>query len=228
MRHSILLLILFSITCTTTIFSQEKNRRSYVMVKGKVTDHNENTIRGVHIFIDMVKTEVKTNKKGEYKIKIAPKENLLSIYHERYGFINWKYNGEKKVNFMYPKKTDALTQEEMEELGFNFKVKEKNWYSGFNSITDILDSKFTNVRVTNGQIIVGRSGATTVSGDARPLILVNDIPTPVSQIDVIPTTEVYSIRVLDKAADTGAYGFQGVNGVIIIKLKTGETDLAKK
>ena len=68
-------------------------------VKGKVTDNDKNEIKNAMIFVDMIKTDVKSNKKGDYKIKIAPKEELLTVYHPRYGFINWKYNGEKKVNF---------------------------------------------------------------------------------------------------------------------------------
>jgi len=227
MKHLIFLATLLFLGLSFQADAQEK-RRGYVNVKGNITDHKDRPIKNAIIFVDMVKTNVKTNKKGDYKIKVAPLENLLSVYHPSHGFINWKYNGEKKVNFVYPDKTDALTQEEMEELGFNFKKREKNWYGGFGNVLDILDSKFTNARVTKeGNIIVGRIGTGVVTGDTRPLILVNDVPTDVSQLDVIPTTEIESIRVLDKGTDTAPYGFRGANGVIIIKLKTGKSDISK-
>ncbi len=221
----ILFLLCFFITADALDLSAQERRRSYKTVRGKVKDHNDQPVKNAFIFIDMVKTDVRTNKKGEYKIRIAPVEKLISVYHEKHGYVNWEYGGEKKINFVYPEDSDPVTQEQMEDLGFDFQVPEKNWYAGFADVTDILDAKFTNVRVINDQIIVGLSGTNVVTGDTRPLILVNDVPTQVSQLDVIPTTEIHSIEVLDKASQTSAYGFRGVNGVIIIQLKSGETEL---
>ena len=217
-------LLVVLVLISTSDISAQRSRTKFVTVKGKVTDMDRKGIEDVQMFLDMNRTKVKSNKKGDFKIKVAPKNKLLTAYHPEYGYINLEYDGERKITFQYPDNSQSLSQNEMEELGYDFEIKKENWYSGYNSVIDILTGRFSNVRVqSNGEILIGRMGPSSVTGDQTPLLLVNDVPTDMSQLDQIPTTEIESIRVLHKTVETANYGIRGANGVIVIELKDGDS-----
>ena len=119
-----------------------------------------------------------------------------------------------------------MSKKELEEIGYTtelFQKEERNWYGDYNNIMEILDNKFNQVRVKNGQIIVGRGGPHVFNADQKPLILVNRIPTSIEAMNSIPTTEVESINIVHKGSELAQYGFRGVNGVILIELKDGNS-----
>ena len=194
-------------------------------LKGKITDHNNNGIKGVEIYVDMKRIKKSTNSKGKYSFKHPNKFQLLTIYTPEYGYINWKYKGEKKIDFVFPEDSKSLKRDDFMALGYSVPVLnkeyEKNFYANYGSILEILDHRFQQVRVKNGQIIIGRTGPNAVFIN-DPLILVNDIPVDKRMLETIPTQEVKAIRIISKVSETAAYGYRGMNGVIIVELKTGE------
>ncbi|MFK7978806.1 MAG: TonB-dependent receptor plug domain-containing protein, partial [Saprospiraceae bacterium] len=99
---------------------------------------------------------------------------------------------------------------------------EKDFYANYGSILEILDHRFPQVRVKGGRIMIVRRGINAVLLD-DPLILVNEIPTGVTTLESIPTQEVKTIRVISKGSEAAAYGYRGMNGVIIVQLKTADS-----
>ena len=193
-------------------------------IRGTITDSEENGVKNVRIFLDMVESRSTTNKRGKYKVKITPEVQLVTIFHPEYGFVNWKYGGEREVNFVFPEDSEPMKSEDFEKLGYQVrpsKKKKENNYASFDSILDILSNSFVQVRVINGEIFIGRRGQHKATGDREPLILVNNVPTPTESLDNIPTRDVKTIEVIHKASEAAAYGFRGANGVIIITLKEG-------
>jgi TonB-dependent SusC/RagA subfamily outer membrane receptor len=200
-------------------------------IKGEITNANQEALKDIQIYLDMARTKESTNKKGKYKVDITPDLKLITAYHPKYGFINWKYNGEKTVNFLFPEDSEPLGKNEMKKLGYTIVLPKKpsrKDYASFTSVLEILGSTFNNVRVINGEIFIGRRGQHTVTGSREPLILVNDVPIVTASLGTIPTTEIKSINVIDKASEAAAYGFRGANGVIIIKLLDGSEEFEKK
>ena len=235
-KHSLFLKSCLSFTLlglfVLTSYDIDAQRRRYPKsIKGEITDANQNALKDVQIYLDLVRTKENTNKKGKYKVDITPKVKLITAYHPKYGFINWKYNGEKSVNFLFPEDSEPMDKDELKRLGYTVEVPKKPGrrdYASFTSILEILGSTFNNVRVINGEIFIGRRGQHTVTGIREPLILVNSVPTQTASLGTIPTTEIKSIRVIDKASEAAEYGFRGANGVIIIKLLDGSEDSNKK
>ena len=101
------------------------------------------------------------------------------------------------------------------------KKKERNWYGEYSTVIEILDKRFAQVRLNNGQIIVGRGGPHSFNANKDPLILLDNIPIPISSLSSISTFDIKSIRVIHKGSELAEYGFQGANGVIHIVLKKG-------
>jgi len=212
---SICLLIAFS---NTTIAQENKSK---IRVSGMVTDVNGNPLKGVMIFVDKVKTKVKSNKKGIYRIKMNPNSKLLTVYSPNLGILSVVYKGQSKVDFTYPEENEPVSEEMLGKLGFTLEPAPKidNHYSDFSSILEILDKRFYNVKVTNGEIVIGK-GINNFSGDRTPLILVDNRQVNVEDLSNIATTDVKSIRVISKGSEAAGYGgLKAANGVILITLK---------
>lgn len=194
-------------------------------LSGKITNHHEKGIKNVEIYIDMKRIKASTNRKGKYSFKHPNKFQLITVYTPEYGFINWRHNGEKKINFVFPEDKEPMKKADFMALGYSApappKEHEENHYVNYSSILEILDHSFPQVQVKGGQILIVRRGLNAVLVE-DPLILVNEIPTNVSTLEAIPTQEVKSIRVISKGSEAAAYGYRGMNGVIIVKLKTAE------
>lgn len=194
-------------------------------LSGKITTHNDEGIKGVELYVDMKQIKASTNKRGKYSFKHPNKFKLITVYTPKYGFINWQYKGEKKIDFVFPQENEPMEKADFLALGYSIpapsKEHEKDFYANYGSILEILDHRFPQVQVKGGKITVVRRGINAVLLD-DPLILVNDIPTGITTLEAIPTQEVKTIRVISNGSEAAAYGHRGMNGVIIVKLKTAE------
>jgi TonB-dependent SusC/RagA subfamily outer membrane receptor len=77
-------------------------------------------------------------------------------------------------------------------------------------------------RTPTGYLSVRIRGATSLTGTAEPLYIVDGLafnPGPNGALEGINPQDIESIRVLKDAANTAMYGSRGANGVILIKLK---------
>ncbi len=194
-------------------------------LSGKITDHLGKGIKKVELYLDMKQIKASTNSRGKYSFKHQNKFQLLTVYSPAYGFINWKYNGEKKIDFVFPKGNEPIKKEDFMSLGYSnplpSKEHKKNAYANYGSILEILDHSFPQVRVEGQQIMIVRRGINAVLLE-DPLILVNEIPTTISTLETIPTPEVKSIKVISKGSEAAVYGYRGMNGVILVELKAAE------
>lgn len=225
MNKRIFFIIAASILILVTLSAQTKKVREKT-VKGTITDHNQKPVENVQIYVDMKRTHTETNEKGGYKLKTTTATQLITAWHPDYGIINWKYSGEKKIDFVYAENSPPTTLKELAEIGYTIELPnstERIWYGDYNNVMEILDNTFDQVRVKNGQIFIGRGGPHVFNADPTPLVLVNRIPTSLESMNSIPTTEIESIKVVHRGSELAEYGFQGVNGVILIKLKDGNT-----
>lgn len=194
-------------------------------LKGKIIDHEYNGVKGVEIYIDMKRIRASTNGKGKYSFKYPTKFQLITVYTPQYGFVNWNYKGEKKIDFIFPENSEPMTKTDFEALGYSTSLPtqehEKNAYANYSSILEILDHGFPEVKVNGSEVFISRRGINAVLIQ-DPLILVNDIPTTVSTLETIPTVEVKSIRIISNGSEAAVYGQRGMNGVILVRLKTAE------
>lgn len=191
-------------------------------LKGSIRNHNANGIEGVELYIDRKRIKKSTNSKGKFSIKHPTKFRLLTIYTPKYGFINWLYNGEKKIDLVFPKNSEPMEKADFMALGFSVpevaKEHQTNFYANHGSILEILNHRFSEVRVNGNQILISRRGVNAVFIQ-DPLLLVNDIPTTVSTLETIPTADVKSIRVISKGSEAAVYGYRGMVRVLFENYK---------
>jgi len=190
-----------------------------VKISGIVTNAEGFPIHKGHVFADSLMTGFRTNKKGEYKLRIPSETNFISIFSKEYGIHQMVYDGEEVINFTFLKNGEVITKSELSKLGYIFDVEVfrnigKKSYSKYANIFQIIKEKFTGVRVEGNSIYV--RGVISLDGNQTPLFLVNG--NYVNSISNINPDELKSIELL-KGEDTALYGSRGAAGVFVITLK---------
>lgn len=220
MKISVNCIILFVILCSGSVTAQTETIEK-IQLKGLVVDYDNKPIKGVRIFVDSLKTRAKTDKNGNYKVTITKNNKLITAYSDRHGLINIDYNGENRVNFIFPKETVLISKREFSQMGygiFNYEVNPID-YSSYTDIFQLLRTKFQNIEIIGEQIRIKGGGLSLSNGNnnpaVSPLFIVNG--SQVSNINSINPADIKKISV--ERANTSLYGSRGAGGVIKITLK---------
>ena len=212
-----LLIFLFFLSSVNSIIAQEKTSK-IIVVHGSVTDSENSPIKGAIIYVDSVKTRIRTNKKGYYKVKLLLTNKLLTVFSRKHGMLNKNYSGEQIVNLVFPKNHEVITLKKMEQLGFKVSAEKSSQqgkeYDQYIDIYQLLKDKFPSVQVYGQNISI--RGASTLLGSHTPLFVINGAI--VGSLSSISPADIKSIDVL-KGTSTALYGARGANGVIKIILK---------
>lgn len=218
MKSRILIFAFISLLSIPTAFTQSNNYKS-IKVKGTVTNDEGLPVKKAYVFVDSLNTGIRTNKKGDYKLRVPPKSNFISIYSKEYGILNMVFDGEQIINFTFSKDKMVETVRELTELGYIFDVEVfrnigKKSYSEYTNIFQIIREKFSGVRIEGSTIYV--RGVISLDGNQTPLFVVDG--NYVNSIGNINPDELKSIELL-KGEDTALYGARGAAGVFVISLK---------
>src|SRR6056297_891829 len=209
--------LLFFVLCFSQIHAQKETPRIQ-WVNGTVLNSDQEPVKKAIIYLDSVKTKIKTNKKGEFKIGLKPSNKTISAFSWNYGIETKVFQGEDTMVIVFPRSQAVMSEENLEELGFTTKIKrtkkEPKDYSMYLNMYQLIATEIPGARVngTTIQLVPVNS----VQAGQDPLIIVDG--TPVSSLEFIFPREVASVRVLrDDAASF--YGSRGANGVLLIKMK---------
>lgn len=226
MKTKTILIILF---CAIGVYSYGQKKE----VSGKVTDTNENPVKGAAIFVDEVNTGKQTNKKGVYKIKVEPAAKEISILTSDGRTAVQPYSGNAEVNFSVPVNfagpgnvvPQSEPMDEQVNIGYGTVSKknvttnvskvnsEKDPYV-YQDIYEMLRGK-PGVQVT-GKTVKIQGGVNSFTSGTEPLFVVDGVI--VSTVDNVLPQTVKSIEIL-KGSSAAIYGSRGANGVILITLK---------
>jgi hypothetical protein len=196
----------------------QKNENTRINLWGMVTAANGEPIKNAVLYIDSVKTFVRTNKKGFYKTQIAKDTKTIMVYAPGLGAVSRPYVGKAEMDFQFVDGLDGIDEHGLEALGFVTEAPRKGMLSPsrfkeFSNIYTLIREMFTGIEVNGSNIVV--RGVSSF-GDNTPLFVVDD--TYVQDISFIQPVEVESI-VLLKGEDAAIYGSRGANGVFLIRLK---------
>jgi len=202
-------------------------------VSGTVVDANNNPVSGAYILINNKNTDVQTDPKGFYKIKVRPSDTLITAFIMNGGLKEELINGRTTINFKLSgvispvaSKPEIKKDDELEyNIGYGT-VKKKEMtttvgkingtnkkYASYTNIYEMIKGEVPGVHVAGKKITI--QGPTSLNLSTDPLIIVNGIET--NNLDDISPLQVKSIEVL-KGAAASIYGSRGANGVIIITL----------
>jgi TonB-dependent SusC/RagA subfamily outer membrane receptor len=209
----------------------QKKAKKYV-VSGIVTDVSKNPVSGAMVLIDNNYSDVLTNKKGFFRIKVKPDAKLISVFTFDKGTGEALLDGEATLNITLngvpsapPASLGQKVKGEEINIGYGSIEKKdlttqvskldakKSKFSSYSNIYEMMKGTLPGVQVVGKRVTIQGAASFMLSTD--PLFIVDGME--VSTIDGISPAEVESIEVL-KGAAASIYGSRGANGVIMIKL----------
>jgi TonB-dependent SusC/RagA subfamily outer membrane receptor len=195
-------------------------------IKGRITTFEDYALNKVSVTAKKSGTETISDSSGYYSITCNENDKLVfeanGFYKEKVNLkrikpgdsvnVNLKLrNGDKNIEVATgynhidkDKLTHAIQQ-----------VKSDNDFSNYDSVLDIINDKFTGIRMGG----IAPRGRNTFGGGS-PLLVVDGSVVQVDFIKNIPTTQINSINLLKGASASARYGSRGMNGVIVIETKT--------
>lgn len=233
MRTKIIFLIIMAMVSLNVASGQKSGKK--IKISGHVVDGTLTPVANAIVMLDGEKTDVQTDQKGIFSIKVKPGNTKVGIFTMTNGILEEPLDGRKTINFKFegtvPLKvveTDPL--DEAVDIGYG-SVKKRSMtgtvnkidgtnpkYASYRNIYDMIRGEVAGVQVVGNSIRIQGIGSLTLS--TEPLYVVDGMV--VSSIGDIQPFNVKSIEIL-KGSSASIYGSRGANGVILIKL-VGSSD----
>ena len=228
------------------------------VVTGKVTSENDGSeLIGVNIIVKGTTTGTISNVNGEYKISVPDPNSTLQFSFIGYKNHEEQINGRTIINVSMEESTELLDEvvvtalnisRTKASLGYSVSVIDSDEFSKAkeNNVMNSLAGKVAGLHISktpsgvDGSTRVVLRGVASLTGNNRPLIVVDGIPVGGGsyglggssgdyrwgsdmgdQLADINPEDVASISVLKGAGASAAYGSRGGNGVILITTKRG-------
>lgn len=207
------------------------------IVKGTVTDPDGEPLIGAKVGIKGTKVTVITNANGEFSLDAQPKQTIEISY---IGFTPQSYTVGDKTKFDVVLTPSSKMLDETVVVGYA--TQKKVNLTG--SVAAISAKDIENIPVANtatllqgrlpGLVMTGngaQAGADNPEirirgigtfGNNNPMLLVDGVECPLSQLSEIPSADIDNVSVLKDAASAAIYGVRAANGVILVTTKKGQ------
>ena len=202
-------------------------------VSGTVTDADNRPVRDAMIMIDSKQTQVVTNDKGFYKIKIKSTVKTITVFSMQYGMADEPVNGRTEINFRLKGRGEPIpaAAQESDKVNVGYGTVDRKSmttnvgqidgtnpkYDSYPNIYEMIKGEVAGVQVSGTKITI--QGVTSINSGTDPLLVVDGMA--VGSIADISPRIVKSIEVL-KGPSASIYGSRGANGVILITLKSAK------
>jgi TonB-dependent starch-binding outer membrane protein SusC len=231
-RNYILVLV---VACLSLVTAAQKTetRSKKTIISGIVTDSIQNPIAGAMILIDNKSTNILTDSKGFYKVKVRSGSDLIAVFTFTNGSAEESIAGRSKINLKLrgrapdqKKRSDSEGNNDRVNIGYG-SVEKKDLTTPlnklevdadktvtYNNIYEMIKGRFPSVQVSGKSIQI--QGVSSFNLSSEPLLVVDNMI--VTSIDDIHPNDVRSIEIL-KGPSASIYGARGATGVIMIYLK---------
>jgi TonB-linked SusC/RagA family outer membrane protein len=214
------------------LFAQETR-----IVRGLVTDSENNPLPGVTIRLKNAQTGTTTDIDGKFSIRLVSGELVFSYvgFKEFVALVKATDN-----DLVIAMQEDILFLEETVVIGYGVQKKkdlttsvavvdEKEFRNKpITSAAQALQGKAAGVQVIQpsgkpgSELAVRVRGATSVEAGNEPLYVIDGVPS--SNIRGLNPNDIVSMSVLKDASSAAIYGARSANGVVIITTRRGETN----
>jgi len=229
MKANKIYLVILILSLSIGSFAQNPGKKYFIT--GQVIDANNKPVSKASILVDNKSTDVVTDEKGNYKVKVKPDAAVLSVFSIFNGLlINEEIKGRVVINFKFEDPTSQNTAPQIENsenkevnIGYGTVQKKmsnnistvdvKKRYAVYQNIYDLIRGELPNVQVV-GEKIRLKGAYDTNNGQIDALVLVDGVEASPSSVS---PRMVKSISVLT-GADASIYGSKSGHGVILITL----------
>ena len=232
MKRKILVLTILLLSLSVSSFALKSGKKYYLT--GQVLDVNNKPVSGAMVLIDNKSSDVVTDDKGMYKVRVNADAAQISVLNLSGALMKEEIKGRTVINFslsgaMPPK--EMVMQEnpdnEVVNIGYGSVQKkdlassvgnidgQNKKFASYHSIFDVIKGEVPGVQVAGNSITI--RGIGTVNASSDPLILVDGVEVKVESLGAIVPQTVRSISILT-GSDASIYGSKAANGVIMITL----------
>jgi TonB-dependent SusC/RagA subfamily outer membrane receptor len=228
MKRGIVFLMILMVPLSCNLFAQKHGKKYYIT--GQVVDLNDKPVSGAIVLIDNMNTQVSTDDKGLYKVRVKPDAITIAVFKPANGQQDEEIKGRTVINFKLISGTSVHKSEVQEKpenekvnIGYGYASKkdlttsgskidvQNNKNAAYQTIYEMLQ-RDPSVQVSGNKIVI--RGVNSINS-TDPLFVVDGIV--VTSIDDISPNMVKSIEIL-KGSEASIYGSRGANGVIMITL----------
>jgi TonB-linked SusC/RagA family outer membrane protein len=215
------------------------------VIGGRVTDQNNEPLIGVSILVKNSTKGIVTDQDGKYSLSVVDEENAVLVF-SFIGFVGQEVSVGKQSVINVTLQNDLQNLNEVLVVGYGTQkkaditgsvgtVKIDKEIAGRPAaeVGQALYGQISGVQVITANGRPGTStsiqvrGINSVSAGSTPLIVVDGLPTPNYDLNLINPAIIESIEVLKDASSAAIYGSRGANGVILITTKKGKSGHAK-
>ena len=229
------------LTCGLFLFGMALSAQDTYLLSGTVTDTDGTSLIGVSIVKRGTVSGTVTDFDGKYQITVSNGDELVYSY-TGYAAQTIVADGRSTVDVVL--KSDAALLDEVVVVGYGYRKKSHNTgaisqvggeeIAGIQAarVDEALAGKLAGVLIQNQDGAPGADpkiqirAASSISGDAQPLIVVDGYPI-VGSLATVNPNDIASLEVLKDAASAAIYGSRGANGVILVTTKNGSTGKPK-
>ncbi len=221
--------------------------QSSIVVTGKVTDGNGESVIGASVAVKGTTKGASTDVSGNFKIEVPSSSTVLVVSFVGYDTQEIVVGNKTNFNIVLTSKDNVL--EEMVVIGYG--TQKKSDLTGSvgvvkqdqllerpaASLNQALSGRMAGVQVnTNsgrpgGRTTIRVRGFSSINSSNNPLYVVDGVMLPQnnqaqfsSAIDYINPNDIVSVEVLKDASSTAIYGARGANGVVLITTKKGKAN----
>jgi len=216
--------------------SESGLRSRAIVVTGTVRDEKGESLPGVSIKIKNSAGGATTDIAGKFSISVPDANSILIFTYVGYTTQEVSISGRTSLNVVLRESSTALTEVVVIGYGTQQKPNVTGAISGITSesieerpvarVEQALQGQMAGVavRTTSGapgsDISIRVRGASSISGDATPLYVVDGVP--LDNLSGVNPADIASIDVLKDAASAAIYGSRGSNGVVLVTTKRGK------
>jgi len=228
MKRGIIFLMILMVPLSGNLFAQKHGKKYYIT--GQVLDLNDKPVSGAIVLVDNKNTQVVTDDKGMYKVRVKADAETIAVFKPANGQKDEEISGRTVINFKLIRETSVHKSGELDKpenekvnIGYGYASKkdlttsgskidvQNNKNAAYQTIYEMLQ-KDPSVQVNGNKIVI--RGVNSINS-TDPLFVVDGMV--VSSIDDISPSSVQSIVIL-KGSEASIYGSRGANGVIMITL----------
>ena len=215
-------------------------------VSGVVTGDNGETLPGVSVVIKGTTKGTTTEADGNYRLSLPGGAGAVTLVFSFVGYVSQEtvVGNRSVINVQLATDNKSLsevvvvgygTQQKRDVTGAVGSIKIDPAIAGRPAVEfgQALAGQLAGVQVISGNGRPGTSssvqvrGINSVSAGSTPLIVIDGIPTPNYDLNLINSADIEAIDVLKDASSSAIYGSRGANGVILVTTKKGKSGQAK-
>ena len=214
-------------------------------ITGVITDdETQEPLPGVNVLAKGTTSGTVTDIDGNYRLTVNDDVTTLVFSSIGYETREIPINGQTVIDLALAPDVQSLSEVVVVGYGTQQKANITGAQGTVNMDVDLqsrpmvemgqaMYGKLPGVQVVNGN---GRPGSSTsiqirginsISANSSPLIVVDGIPLPTYDLNVLNPADIKSIEVLKDAASAAIYGSRGANGVVLVTTKSGQSGKAQ-